>query len=89
MRISEIIAQFQVRKGSNAERLSAASVQPVAGKPDHIELSAEAQGILNALKAAREADPTDAQRVEELSSRIRKGTYNVSAADVADRILGK
>lgn len=88
MRISEIYTQLQVKKYSNAERLNATSVQPVAGRSDQVELSSEARGILDGLKAAREADAVDPRRVEDLAQRIRKGTYSVSAAEVADRILG-
>ncbi len=89
MRISEIYTQLQVKKYSNAERLNDTSVQPVASRSDKVELSSEARGILDGMKAAREADSVDPRRIEDLAQRIRKGTYSVSAAQVADRMLGK
>jgi flagellar biosynthesis anti-sigma factor FlgM len=56
---------------------------------DKLVLSAEARGFMDALKAAREADPVNTQKVDEVSDKIRRGTYVVSGRQVADKIVDK
>lgn len=61
--------------------------QPVSQGSDKLVLSAEARGFMDALKAARDADPVNTAKVEAVSARIRSGAYIVSARQVAEKII--
>ena len=90
MRINDISTQMLIKKYSNADKLANTSVaQPVTRRDDKAELSSDAKGWLDAMKAAREADPVNPKKVEEIAEKIAKGNYSVSGQDVAERILGK
>jgi flagellar biosynthesis anti-sigma factor FlgM len=90
MRISDIHTQIIVNRYGKAEKTSSASSASAAsGKSDNISLSPEAQGFHDALKAAKESDPVNLQKIDEISKRIAKGTYSVSAREVAESMLGK
>ena len=66
------------------------SGQPKAKKagqrPDAASLSAEAQEILRARRAAQEAPDVRADRVAALRQQIQDGTYQVDAQSLARRL---
>lgn len=88
MRINDINTQILVQRYGNAARTKAAGVEkPPEGGADNAVLSPEAKGWLDALKAAREHDPVDAAKVGDVSRKIAKGAYAVSAREVAESML--
>jgi flagellar biosynthesis anti-sigma factor FlgM len=91
MRINDINTQILVTRYGNAAKTRAAGEVGKApeGGADNVALSPEAKGWLDALKAARESDPVNLQKVEDISKRIAKGTYSVSPRDVAESMLEK
>jgi|AGTN01.1.fsa_nt_gi flagellar biosynthesis anti-sigma factor FlgM len=90
MRINDINTQILVTRYGNAAKTRASDVETKPdGGVDNVRLSPEAKGWLDALKAARDSDPVNLQKVQDIAGRIRKGTYSVSAREVAESILGK
>lgn len=90
MRINDINTQILVNRYGKAEKTRAAEASaPIAGKADNVALSPEAQGWLDALKAARESDPVNLQKIDDISKRIARGAYSVSAREVAESMLDK
>lgn len=90
MRINDINTQILVQRYGNSAKVRTQGAEGVSGgKPDNVVLSPDAQGWMDALKAAKESDPVNLQKVEDISRRIAKGTYSVSARDVAESMLRK
>jgi flagellar biosynthesis anti-sigma factor FlgM len=90
MRINDINTQILVNRYSKAEKTHApGAANAPTGKADNVALSPEAQGWLDALKAAKESDPVNLQKVDDISRRIARGTYSVSAREVAESMLKK
>jgi flagellar biosynthesis anti-sigma factor FlgM len=90
MRINDINTQILVtRYGSAAKTREGELENRPDGGMDNVRLSPEAKGWMDALKAARDSDPVNLQKVEDISKRIAKGVYSVSAREVAESILEK
>ena len=71
-------------QGKKTER--AAGAEGVR-KADRIELSSEAKDFQLALKALSQVPEIREAKVEDIKNRIRTGEYNVSAEEVADKII--
>lgn len=90
MRINDINTQILIQRYGSSGKTRAAGVDKVPeGKADNVALSPEAKGWLDALKAARDSDPVNMQKVEDVSRRIAKGAYSVSPREVAESMLKK
>jgi flagellar biosynthesis anti-sigma factor FlgM len=90
MRINDINTQILVTRYGNAAKTRAHDVEKAPeGGVDNVAFSPEAKGWLEALKAARDSDPVNLQKVEDISRRIAKGTYSVSPREVAESMLEK
>jgi flagellar biosynthesis anti-sigma factor FlgM len=90
MRINDINTQILVTRYGNAAKTRASDVEkPADSRADNVALSPEAKGWLDALKAAKDSDPVNMQKVTDISHRISKGTYSVSAKEVAESMLEK
>ena len=89
MRINDINTQILIQRYGNASKVRTGSVEQAAapGSADNVALSPEAKGWMDALKAAREYDPVDQQKVDEMSRKIARGAYSVSAREVAESML--
>lgn len=87
MRINDITKATLIQKYGKPTGVS--QTPTVASPGDKLVLSAEAKGFMDALKAARDAEPVNTAKVEDLSNRIRSGAYIVSARQVADKIVDK
>lgn len=72
-------APAQPRTADSAQRSSAAATQDAA--------SLSGTGSLLAAAGAH-ADDARAHKVEQVRAAIANGTYHVSAADVADKLIG-
>lgn len=59
----------------------------VASKKDEFSISGLAKEYQIALKALRSAPDIRTEKVREISRKIESGEYNVSAEDVAERML--
>ncbi|MBA1334013.1 MAG: hypothetical protein HPY66_1497 [Firmicutes bacterium] len=71
-------------EGKKTER--AAGAEGVR-KADRIELSAEAKDLQLALRALSQVPEIREGKVADIKNRIRAGEYNVSAEEVADKII--
>ena len=87
MRINDISKLLLVKNYGKTAHTAPTSAAPSGS--DRLVLSAEARGFMDALKAAREADPVNPQKVEALSERIRRGAYQVDIRQVVDKIVDK
>ena len=85
MRINDISPTTMIKQYGKAS--AASPTHSVQEGHDKLVLSPEARGFMDALKAAREADSVNMQKVEELSDKIRKGAYAVSSRVLADKIM--
>lgn len=56
---------------------------------DQAQLSPEAKALQSALAAVKEAPEVREEKVAELREAVRSGTYNVSAQEIADKMLGR
>ncbi|WP_079907177.1 MULTISPECIES: flagellar biosynthesis anti-sigma factor FlgM [unclassified Carboxydocella] len=56
---------------------------------DQAQLSPEAKALQAALAAVKEAPEVREEKVAELREAVRSGTYNVSAQEIADKMLGR
>lgn len=57
------------------------------GKADKIELSAEAKDFQIALKALAQVPDIRESKVADIKTRLKTGKYNVSAEEVASKII--
>lgn len=90
MRINDINTQILVTRYGNAAKTRAVDAgRAPGGGVDNVAFSPEAKGWLEALKAAKESDPVNLQKVEDISRRISKGAYSVSPREVAESMLEK
>jgi flagellar biosynthesis anti-sigma factor FlgM len=90
MRINDINTQILITRYGNAAKTRAHDVEKAPdGGADNVTLSPEAKGWLEALKAAKDSDPVNLQKVEDISRRISKGIYSVSPREVAESMLDK
>ncbi len=65
--------------------VSTSSAAPNGGKTDQASLSAS--GLAAAQSATPEASDVRMEKVASVNAAIQAGTYNVSASDVADKIM--
>ena len=82
---SELIKQYVVRPKMAMEERQSVS--------DKTELTESAKTFSSALKAAQELMDTRSSeqvaRINEITEQIKNGTYSVSGAKVAEKILGQ
>ncbi|MFZ5945240.1 MAG: flagellar biosynthesis anti-sigma factor FlgM [Bacillota bacterium] len=63
------------------------SVSSVQGKKDEMQVSNEAQVLSKIFHSAKNAPEIREQRVNQIENAIKQGNYNVSAEDVARKML--
>lgn len=71
---------------------TAPKVEKTKGKKfseDKIEISTEAREIQVAMKALKETPEVREAKIDEIRAQIKNGTYNPSAEDVAEKLLGR
>ena len=68
------------------DRLS--MVNEVSSKQDELTISGTAKDFNVAIKALRQISDIRQSRVDEISQKMERGEYSVSASDVADKIIG-
>ena len=88
MRINDINTQILIQRYSGAGKVHTGAVEKTpGGGADNVALSPEAKGWLDALKAARDYDPVNQQKVDEISKKIARGAYSISPREVAESML--
>ena len=88
MRINDINTQILIQRYGNSAKVRTGMVEKTpSGGADNVALSPEAKGWLDALKAARDYDPVNQQKVDEVSKKIARGAYSVSPREVAESML--
>lgn len=77
-----------VLKAYNQKKTQAtAKIHNVEGKKDEMQVSNEAQLMSKILQTAKNAPEIREEKVNQLKSAIKQGTYNVSTEDVAQKML--
>lgn len=84
MKISNI---SQIYKTYEAKPAAYEKKSQVKGKKDKVDVSGQAKEFQTALKAALSAPSVREDKVNDIKSRIENGSYNVSAEDVASKII--
>ncbi len=89
MKINNIEKILGVYKKQGIQNKKVGKVSEATGvsKGDKIELSHEARDFQIALQALKQVPDIREGKVEELKRRIVSGAYNVSAEEVADKIM--
>lgn len=85
MRIDAYNAVNQVYQANAKVKSSAAKAYTTAD--DQIEISESAKNYSTAKAAVTQASDVRADLVADIKARMASGTYQVSAGDIADRIL--
>ncbi|MDN5321679.1 MAG: negative regulator of flagellin synthesis FlgM [Clostridia bacterium] len=77
-----------ILKAYNQKKVQSKSkVYNVQGKKDEMQVSNEAQVMSKILQRAKNAPEIREQKVNEIKNAIKQGTYNVTADDVAEKML--
>jgi len=87
MKIWGNIPQIQeiYNKNKTASKIDKSS--GVSSKKDVLSISDEGKDFQAALKAAREAPDIRADKVDQIKQKMQEDKYEVSSADVADKIV--
>ncbi|SFR59034.1 anti-sigma-28 factor, FlgM family [Anaeromicropila populeti] len=83
MRIDTLQKVSQAYSSSAAK---ASSKPDVKGAQDYIQISQLGKDLQTAKKAIAESADIRYEKVEEIKSRMKSGTYDVSAKEIADKI---
>lgn len=84
MKISSI---SQIYKTYEAKPVTANKKVASANKKDKLNVSDKAKEFQVALKAAMSAPTIREDKVNEIKDKINNNSYNVSAEDIADKII--
>ncbi|MGE5328924.1 MAG: flagellar biosynthesis anti-sigma factor FlgM [Deltaproteobacteria bacterium] len=87
MKIWGNIPQIQEIYNKNKTTSKVEKSSGVSSKKDVVSISNEGKDFQAALKAAREAPDIRTDRVEEIKKKMQEDKYEVSSADVADKIV--
>lgn len=87
MKINQIRQITEVYGATSKRPVKQAGVKP--GAKDKLEISAEAKHFQTALKAAKQSPDVRADKVDKIKAQIASGTYNVSAEEVAKKMMAQ
>jgi|GEM_PF-2831386 len=89
MRINPIQVYKNIQQtGQVGKREAKGSSKPVVSQvKDQVTLSDQAKLFSSALQRAREAEDIRMEKVRRIQEQIQKGTYNIKASDIAERML--
>jgi len=87
MKIWGNIPQIQELYNKNKSTSKVEKSSAISSKKDVVSISNEGKDFQAALKAAKEAPDIRTDRVEEIKQRMQQDSYEVSSADVADKIV--
>lgn len=74
---------------SNTNKIEKSSkISEVASKKDELTISGTAKDFNVVMKALKQIPDIRQDKVDEISRKIERGEYSVSASDVAERIIG-
>lgn len=77
----------KVPKVGPAARPTGKAAPASPARTDRVELSPQAREIQAALKAVREMDDVDQEKVARIKAQIKAGTYKVDAGKIAARMI--
>jgi len=94
--MTNIINPAQPQLGASASAAAAspktpstpASPPPAGGAADQVSVSANALTASGLLQSARESDGIDAAAVLQMKTALQNGSYEISADDLAQAMLG-
>ncbi len=86
MRINSMSGVNGVYKANKAKKAYAA--KPVEGMKDSVSLSSFAKELSVAKNAVDNVPDVRSDKVNAIKEQIKNGTYNVSAEQIADKIMG-
>lgn len=87
MRINGINAMSQVYNANKAKK--AYGTQNTANTKDTVALSDFAKELSVAKTAVDQTPDVRQTRVDDIKQQMQAGTYNVTAAQIADKMIGK
>lgn len=87
MRINGINAMSQVYNANKAKK--AYGTQNTAKSKDTLALSDFAKELSVAKSAVDQTPDVRQARVDQIKEQMQAGTYNVTAAQIADKLIGK
>ncbi|MGI6227957.1 MAG: flagellar biosynthesis anti-sigma factor FlgM [Peptococcales bacterium] len=77
-----------ILKAYNQKKIRGTSASSIVeGKKDEMQVSNEAQLMSKILQAAKNAPEIREDKVNQLKSTIKQGTYNVPTEDIAKKML--
>ena len=77
-KVMEIYSSSKMKKTEKPKRTE---------NKDTVALSEQAKGYQKALKAVSKVPDVREEKVEEIKERIQSGTYNVSAEELAEKLV--
>lgn len=85
MKVNQIQQIAEIYGATSTRKMPAQSTK--ASEKDKLEISAEAKHFQTALKAAKDSPDIRTDKVERIKAQIESGTYNVSAEEVAKKMM--
>lgn len=73
---------------SNAAKGGAAPADEAQSPSDAITISSEGQELQRAIKAAQQTDEVRSERVDQIRTQLRTGSYLLDPQAIANRMLG-
>ena len=87
--ISSIIKAYTAQKAAAKNVNGTVPAAPVQSKGDAVELSPQARALAQAYQALRDAPEVRQDLVQRLAAQVADGTYNVTAQNIADKIIAR
>ncbi|KPU44659.1 anti-sigma-28 factor FlgM [Oxobacter pfennigii] len=79
--------RIEALKAYNSNKIKSGMEKSAGKRSDSIEISLAGHEIAKYISAAREIPDVRLEKVNEIKAKIQKGTYNVSAEDLALKML--
>lgn len=87
--IQSISKLYSDNKISKTTQTASANKPGHAQRRDEVVLSSQVKEFAPILQALKDMPDVRADKVKEISAKIQSGTYTVSGAEVADKMIGR
>ncbi len=87
MKINQMQQISEIYGATSTRKISPQGTK--ASAKDKLEISATAKHFQTALKAAKDSPDIRTEKVEKIKAQIESGTYNVSAEEVAKKMMAE
>ena len=87
MKINQIQQISEIYGATSTRKISPKGTK--TGAKDKLEISTTAKYFQTALKAAKDSPDIRTEKVEKIKAQIESGTYNVSAEEVAKKMMAE